>query len=162
MVRGVDHNRVVGQSGRVEIIEHRPNRLVERLDAGEIVGHVALVFPAHEIISLRTLLEDVRTDSVVDLVPLLALGLVHPILTKGHHLVVQGQVHGHPQGHVLRIGGGASSLVVVEQVFRLGIVLADVFLQKMDRRKPKAVRRLVLHHQHEWFLLVPVLLQPVD
>ena len=162
LVGGVDHHRVLLQSGCFQVVEQGADRIIQRPDAGEVVRHVALVLPAHHVVALRTLLEHARADLIVDLVPLLSLLGVHAVLAKGDHLIVEGQVHGHPQGHVLGVGRRAAALVVIKEVLRLRVMLAGVFLQVLDRGQPESMRRLVLDHQHERLFLVPSVLEPGD
>ena len=51
LVAGVDDDRVVGDPEAVELVEDRPDALVDRGDAGEVVLDVTLVLRADEIVA---------------------------------------------------------------------------------------------------------------
>ena len=51
LIAGEDDEGVVGQPLVVEILEQLPDALVHGQDAAEIIVHVTLVFPSHEILA---------------------------------------------------------------------------------------------------------------
>ena len=63
--------------------------------------------------------------------------------------------------HLLMPRAGGVVLVVVEERLGLGNVDVVVELQMAQRRHPAAVRRLVLHHEHEGLVVGPLFLQPI-
>ena len=64
VVGGVDDDGVFREAGLVEVIEHLAHAIIHALHAGEVVVHVALVFPLHEFFAGEGLAVHGRVPSV--------------------------------------------------------------------------------------------------
>ena len=146
LVGRVNDDRVLGQPGVVEIIEQPADAFVDRRDAGQVVVHVALVFPADEIAAFEIELAEGCVARLVIGVPDFAL-LGVQIGRRAELEIVR--VHRAADHHVLLVLGLAAAGIVVEQRVGLGKLLAVVKGQILQGRLPFAVRGLVLAHQQK-------------
>ena len=51
VIRRVEDNRILRETGAVEIIQHAADAVIHALHAGEVVLHVALVFPLGQFLA---------------------------------------------------------------------------------------------------------------
>ena len=120
--------------------------------------HVALIAPAHEILALRVGGTEFRVARFVVGIPDLALLGSHRRRRHEFHVAVG---HRLLERHVLITRRDAASGIIVEERRRFGINAIVVEAEVTERRRPFAVRRLMLRHQHERLRLVAPL-QPVE
>ena len=50
LVGGVDHDGVFGQAVFVEVVQHLAHAVIDRFHGTEVVFHIALVFPLHDLL----------------------------------------------------------------------------------------------------------------
>ena len=134
MVRGVHHQRVVGQAGLVEVGEQAAEVVVHRGDAAQVALHERLIVPAQQLVAAQV-----------------------GRRRLGH---VPAQVRG---GHLLRAarGRGGAVAVVVAQGGRLRQVAAGEQLGVGGVVGERVVRRLVAEVEEEGAVGVAVA-QPVE
>ena len=116
--------------------------------------HVALIAPAHEVLAGKIGGAEFRVAGPVVGIPRLLLLGRNPRRQRQLRVAVG---KGLRNRHVLVTHGDAPPRIIVEQRRGLGIHAVLVEAQVAQRRRPFAVRRLVLAHQHERLRLVPVL-----
>ena len=73
LVGGIDDDRVLGQPFVVEELEQPADAFVDGLDAAQVIVHVALVFPAHQVLALELGCAEGGVARLVVSVPGLAL-----------------------------------------------------------------------------------------
>ena len=163
LVGAVDDDGVLAEVVLVEVGQHAPDLVVERVDAGHVVLHVALVAPADPGLALEGGLELVLAvglvEGLVPAVPGLAL-LGSQVARRGELHVATAEVP--CQRHRLGLTPAVAVRPVVEQGRGL---LEEGHLgarQLLRTRLPVPVRRLVLVHQQERLVFVPILREPVE
>ena len=145
VVCGVDHQGVFGQSLFIEVIEHRSDAIVDPLDTGQVVLHVALVFPLDQRFAFEVLAVDGHTRGFdpEPLVPLLALQLLGGIELQ----VAASQIVGDGL-FVFRKGRWPSFVVIPKRRwFRKFAIGKEGFVLQI--RIPLAVGCFVVEHQEE-------------
>ena len=122
LIRGIDHQGVVGQTVVVEPVKHPPDVVVDRRDDSEVVLDVPLVSPA-DLVSFGQ-----------------AWG--HQRLEVDDRI----EVH-HP--HLHRFDHVGATLVIIHERARFRNVDVVVQREVFTARFPRAVRRLVVAHQRK-------------
>ena len=158
LIGRINDDRLAAGPFVVEKLKQPPDALVHRLDAPQVIVHVALVLPAHEVFALQPRGTEGGVTRFV-------VGIPGPAIL-GRQVFRRCQLEvdrGHRLGdrHVLVVFRLAAPGIIVEQRRRLGIAAIVVVAQVADRRQPLAVGGLVLAHEQKWFGLVAVL-QPVE
>ena len=173
LVGGIDHEGIVQQAFLLQVVEHTTHIIVERLHHLGIVAHVALVFPFGQLASLRVLLVELLDDGCVEGIVLGTLfgrqtanegfisSLEPSLEVLAVHLRVVHDVHVLPDAHLLR-SGGRTALVVVIEVVGHGEGLVLVQGEILQLGQPVAVDGLVVDEEAERFVLVALVLHPVD
>jgi hypothetical protein len=109
VVGAVDHDGVFREAGAVEVVEDFADGVVDALHAGEVVLHVALIFPFHEVAAGEGLRGAVGRGDIERhgffVEPLLALGADRKIGGRGELEVAAREVFGDGLG-VFRERGG--------------------------------------------------------
>ena len=119
---------------------------------------IPVVAPADEVLALRVRFLESLVAGLVILVPLLLVGVVHPRRVDQLRIQFGERLF---EGHILRFLGFPAASEIVEERIRLGVNAVFVVAEVPQRRRPLAVRSLVLTHQQERFRFV-ARLHPVD
>ena len=158
LVAGVDDDGVFREALLLEVIEHAAHALIDGADGGEVVVHVALVFPADEVLAGEIGGAELGVARLVVGIP--HLPLLGGEAGRGDELGVAVD-HGLVDRHVLIVLGGAAARVVVEEGGRLVVHAVVVGLEVAQGGLPLTVRGLVLTHEEEGLGLV-ALGEPVE
>lgn len=126
MVRGVDHDGVLGQAFSIEPVEKSADPVVDGLDGLQVITHVALVLPRCPLPCVLGS-QQLRRNGLLD------VGI--------------GQVVG--DRHPNRLHNACTTAVVVPHGQRLGDRAGGVEVPVSLMRHPWAVRSLVVHHEAE-------------
>ena len=173
LVGGVNHKRIVEQALFFKVVEHTAHIVVERLHHLAVIAHISLVLPLGKLLARKFLGIEVGSNGVVEGIKCLAVGSVHASdvflvgLLKARrlvgtiHLQVIYQVHVLGDAHLLRRGGKAALVVVIE-VLGQGKCTVLILVQVFYLGQPVAVNGLVVDEQAERFRLVALVLHPVD
>ena len=161
LVGAIDEDGVVEQAVALEILVDVAHTLVHGVDDGEVIVHVALVFPDGQRAVGEVGLEHGLVARRVVGVPRLLLQVVHACQSPLAHgavelvdLVVVGELHVLGDGHLLLLGAGASCGVVVPEGGGQGERDLVVEAEILEVGHPRAVGSLVLHEEEEGLLLV--------
>ena len=149
LVAGVDDHRVAGKPGRIEVRKQATDVVVHRLDRGEIVLHVALILPAHQRFPAQRDAAPVqhRDDGVgLERAPLCQRSGGESGGWSNLEIAV-GEVIGDPlRVFVNRV---AARRVVVPECHRFRDALTGKVRRMFIVGLPRAMRRLVMHHEKE-------------
>ena len=158
LIGGIDNDGVVGDAFFFEVFKDGTDAVIDRFDASEVVVHVTLVTPPHEVLALEIGLEKGFIARAIVGFP---LGLLlRRELARSDEFHISGR-DGLLQRHVLIAHGHATVLIVIEESRGLRILAVVVMAQITDRRLPFAMGRFVLAHHEEGLGLVAAL-EPFD
>ena len=159
LVRGVDHNGVLCQTGVVEILQHAADAVVDRLHTAQVILDVTLVHPLDPLPALQVGLAKRLILRPVGGIPKFLL-FRREIIRAGVELeIIRGQVPS--DGHRLVRGSLGAPGVIVPKRLRLGDLHVVKRVEVSRSGLPVAVRRLVLEHQHERLVALALVLQPL-
>ena len=153
LVARVDHDGVFREAFLVQVIEHAADVFIEGFYGREVVVEVALITPAQEVGAGEFGGAELRVARLVIGVPRGAL-LGREAGWRDEFRVEVGE--GFFDRHVLIALGGAATGVRVEQRRGLGINAVAIEIEVAQRRRPLAVRRLVLAHEEKRFGFVAI------
>ena len=173
LIGGIDHEGVVQQALRLQVVEHTAHVVVERLHYLGIVAHVALVLPFGQIASLRVLLVELLNDGCIEGIVLgtffrrkaadisFVSTLQRRLQVFAIHLCIIHDVHVLPDAHLLSSSGRTTFVVVVEVV---GHRESLVFVQGevLQLGQPIAMDSLMVDEEAEGLILVALVLHPVN
>ena len=154
VVGAVDHDGVFRESGAVEVVEDFADAVVDALHAGEVVLHVALVFPADEFFAGEKFFGAVGLRDFelhrFGVEPLLAGGPGGEVGGWLEFQVPAGEIAG--DGLLVSRERGGSGRVVVPEGGGLGddFVFEEGFVFGVGL--PGAVRSFLVQHQEERFI----------
>ena len=161
LVGCVDDHRILGQSALIKVLEQSAYVLIHRLGAQQVVADPSLVVPAGQFLLVHgsPLGEEglvARAEVAVEDLELLG-GEFTGIL---EHQTGIAQVL--EDAHLVFAGRGRAPRVIVEEGLGLGDFEVVQSPQVTQGRFPASVRGLVLAHQHEGFVRVALLLEPLQ
>ena len=158
LIRRADHDRVLGDPFLFQSFQHPADTFIDSLHAGEVIVHVSIVAPPHQILARQFGLSVRIVTRFIIRVPRFQLLFGH----VGRRLQLGIQFRERTiQPHVVIADCFASSGVVIKQSLRLGVLAVLVPAEMTNSRSPLTMRSLVLAHQQEWLGFVAVL-DPVD
>ena len=179
LIGAINDDSVVVEVQLLERGAQAADAFVHTLNAAQIVFRVTLEFPTDQIFTLKIRFVEGLIARAVMGAPRFHLRLVHPghVATRGAVLPLLNRRAGKVGGeiykqvivrihvpinlHLLMSGARGVVLIVVEERVGLGNVDVVIELQMAQCRHPGAVRRLVLHHEHEGLVVGPLFLQPI-
>ena len=158
LIAGEDDERVFRQTFFVEVIQNAADVFIHTLHTGQIVVHVSLVAPLHELLAGQIGGAVFFIARAVIVIPVFSLICIE---IAGRHQLQIAIRHGALDAHVVIAHslGAAFESVKKRRGFFVNSVLIKAEVPK--RWLPLAVRRFVLAHQHERLRFVAAL-QPVD
>ena len=162
LVGGIDHEGILEQTSLFEVVERAADIVVQALEHLGIVAHIALELELGQLLALQVAAAEVDGQRVVELVVLgavgraeaanhveivgrqagLNVGVIHLRVVRQVHIVVAGNAH------LLRLGGLATCVVVVER-FGNGEGLVLVFVEVFQFGQPAAVAGFLVNEEDE-------------